>query len=189
MLYFISYELVLTISTCYVQPYSKHFTYINSFYPLNSPVRCCSIIISPLFNLFAQGHMEPRFTPGNLVLEPTVFTTTSPCSSFSLCERVDSIGNALVENKWQHLLRKRRELSSCCQGLQGAGDHALLAQEGTSEYVSGQEQPEIRLASQPRTRSFQGDPNIILKGCSKNRSYSVLALDVANCSFSDFFSF
>lgn len=63
--------------------------------------------------------MEPRFTPGNLVLEPTVFTMTSPCSSFSLCKRADSIGNALVEDKWQHLLRKCRELSSCCQGLQG----------------------------------------------------------------------
>ena len=40
-----------------------------------------------------------------------------------------------------------------------------------------------------RTKPFEGDPNIILRGCSKNRSYSVLALDVANYSFSDLFFF
>ena len=37
-----------------------------------------------------------------------------------------------------------------------------------------------------RESSFVGNPNTILRGCSKNRSYSMLALGVANCSFSDF---
>lgn len=34
-----------------------------------------------------------------------------------------------------------------------------------------------------RKSSFERDPDTILRGCSKNRNYSALALDVANCSF------
>lgn len=37
-----------------------------------------------------------------------------------------------------------------------------------------------------RESSFEGNPNTILRCCSKNRSYSVPVLGVANCSFSDF---
>lgn len=40
-----------------------------------------------------------------------------------------------------------------------------------------------------RESSFEENANTIFRIYSKKRSYSLLALDVANCSFSDFFFF
>lgn len=111
--------------------------------------------------------MDPRSTPANLALEPTVLTTTSTYGLSSLSVKEEIWLEMLFWRKSGNAFRENAEsFPGGSGGSREAGDHALLAQERTSEYVPGQEQPEIRRSSQAKDE--------ILWGRSKYNTKSLL---------------
>lgn len=79
------------------------------------------------------------------------------CFVFTSCTGEDSTRNTLVEDQWGRLLRKCRELSRQGQGLQGGWRWRSVGLSKTSENVPGQEQSEIRLASQAKEELLWGE--------------------------------